>query len=420
MIVIADCNNFYASCERLFRPDLERRPVIVLSNNDGCAIARSNEAKKLGIKMGAPFFQIKPLIKQHEIAVFSSNFALYGDLSDRVMSELDRHAPDISVYSVDEAFLDFDGFVYAPLQTYLLALKAQLKQAIGIPISLGGGQTKTLAKMANKLAKKYPQTSGVYLLDKPDKVNFALKKTAINDVWGVGRRLTEKLNAQGIQTAWDLAHSDVSLLRRCYGVVLERTVRELNGVRCIPFHEAAKARQQIIVSRSFSRRITDYEDLASLIAGYTARGAEKLRDDHSVARHIAVFIRTSPFSDEPQYSAGLTIKLGNFTADTALLVKSALSILQRIFRRRYRYAKAGVVISDIAPQEQMQLSLFSAMESVFDHKKKARMEVLDSINLKWGTQTAHFGGERKARWDMKQEHLSPRYTTHWESIITVK
>jgi len=296
MFALVDCNNFYASCERLFRPDLEGKPIVVLSNNDGCVIARSNEAKALGIPMGAPEFKYRKQMKKQGIHVFSSNFPLYGDLSARVMNVLEQLSPSLEIYSIDEAFADMSSFGNYDLYEHGLEIRNRVLQWTGIPVSIGFARTKTLSKIANRVAKKTPKAKGAFVLDNQDKINSVLKKIEIGDVWGVGGKYAKSLKASGIKSAYDLAQADESWIRRKYSVVLQRTIRELKGDSCISIEELPE-KKQLLVSRSFRERVTNYYQMRSLIAGYISRACEKLRKQKSVARSITVFIRTSPFSE---------------------------------------------------------------------------------------------------------------------------
>ncbi len=416
MFALVDCNNFYASCERLFRPDLEHKPIVVLSNNDGCVIARSNEAKALGIPMGAPEFKYRRQMKTQGIQVFSSNFPLYGDLSARVMSVLDNLSPDIEIYSIDEAFADMRGFASFDLYEHGLNIREKVLQWTGIPVSIGIAHTRTLAKIANRVAKKTPRTRGVFILDDPHRIDSVLKKVEIGDVWGVGRQWTASLKSQGMQSAYDLAQADESWIRRKYNVVLQRTVRELKGNSCISIKDLPE-KKQLLVSRSFRERVTNYFHMRSLIAGYISRAAEKLRKQGSIAKSISVFIRTSPFSEGAGYSNSTTVSLNQYTADTATLIKMGTYALDRIFRHGHEYQKAGIMLFDIVPDHFQQLCLFQA--ETYNQVARKRMKLLDHINGKYGPQTLRFASESQKRWYMHQDHLSPAYTTRWSELLAV-
>jgi len=417
MFALVDCNNFYASCERLFRPELENQPIVVLSNNDGCVIARSNEAKALGIPMGAPEFKFRKQMKQQGIQVFSSNFPLYGDLSGRVMSLLDQLSPNLEIYSIDEAFADMRGFNNFDLFNHGLEVKKTVYQWTGIPVSIGYANTKTLAKIANRVAKKSARAKGVFVLDNQKRIDSVLKKVEVGDIWGVGRKWSAKLKIMKVHSAYDLAHSDSGLIRRKFSVVLQRTVEELNGTSCIAVEDLPE-KKQLLVSRSFRERVTHYNHLRSLIAGYIARACEKLRKQKSVAQGITVFIRTSPFSDGAGYSNSSSVHLNQYSADTSTFIKMSACILGRIYKDGHEYQKAGVMIFDIIPDSKQQLCLFQSEKYNPDARK--RMKLLDHINGKYGAQTLRLGSESQKRWYMHQKHLSPSYTTRWEQLLIVK
>jgi DNA polymerase V len=419
LYALADCNNFYASCERLFRPDLQGRPIIVLSNNDGCVVARSAEAKRLGIKMAVPLFQVQEQIDRENVAVFSSNYALYGDISARVMSTLEQQAPAIEVYSIDEAFLDLSGFeANHSLVEYGLQLKQRVYQYTGIHISVGIAPTKTLAKLANHAAKQYPATLGSVDLSDPLRQRRLLSLLPVEEVWGVGRRLSRRLKQQGIKTALALADCDPSWVRNHYSVTLERTVRELNGQSCMELEECPPPRQQILCSRSFARRITEYRDMRSAIAQYSARAAEKLREQGSMARVITVFIRTNPHSQHERFYSNSASRILNVpSADSRRLCGTALSLLKSIWLPDCRYMKAGIMLSDLYLPGHFQPSLFEAPESP---ATKRLMHVIDTINQS-GRGRIRFAGEALSTgWQMQRNHLSPAYTTRWDQLPLVK
>ena len=416
MFALVDCNNFYASCERLFRPELENQPIVVLSNNDGCVIARSNEAKALGIPMGAPEFKYRKQMKELGINVFSSNFPLYGDLSGRVMSLLDRLSPSLEIYSIDEAFGDMRGFNNFDLFEHGVGVRNTVQQWTGIPVSIGYAKTKTLAKIANRVAKKSARAKGVFVFNDQKQIDSILRKVEIGNVWGVGSKWSASLKHRGIHSAYDLAHSDSGLIRRKYSVVLQRTVQELNGSSCIDIEELPE-KKQLLISRSFRERVTNYDHLRSLIAGYVGRACEKLRKQNSVAKSITVFIRTSPFSNDGGFSNSRSIHLNQYSADTSTFIKMSAYILERIYKDGMEYQKAGVMIFDIIPDSKQQLCLFQPEKYNPDARK--RMKLLDHINGKYGAQTIRLGSESKRRWYMHQRHLSPSYTTRWEHLLKV-
>jgi len=416
MFALVDCNNFYASCERVFRPSLEGKPIVVLSNNDGIIIARSKEAKAMGIPMAAPEFRWRKFMAERGVAIFSTNYTLYGDMSARVMRILARFTPDLEVYSIDEAFLALHRFKKRDLDAYNREIRATVLKWTGLPVSIGVGQTKTLAKVAARIVKKEPEHEGVYVLDSPEKTARSLKKVEITDIWGVGNRWGERLSNYGIQTAADLAGQDSRLIRKRFNVVLERTARELRGESCIEL-EDLPARKQIMVSRSFRERVTDYEHMRGLVAGYIARSCEKLRGQGSLARCLSVFLHTSPHSDDPYYGNARTVKLSQYTADTSLLIRVGTRALKQIFRSGYRYMKAGVMLADLIPQRRQQLTLFSEQE--YDARAKRKMQVTDFINSKYGSRTVRFAAENAERWYMTQNRLSPAYTTRWDELLEV-
>ena len=416
MFALVDCNNFYASCERLFRPDLENQPIVVLSNNDGCVIARSNEAKALGIPMGAPEFKYRKQMQAQGVHVFSSNFPLYGDLSARVMSILEKLSPTLEIYSIDEAFADMTGFNNYDLYGHGLKIRQTVHQWTGIPVSIGCASTKTLSKIANHVAKKTPKAKGVFIFDNQTQIDSVLKKIDIADVWGIGRKWSANLKRKGFTTAYALAQADESWVRRNYSVTMQRTVQELNGKSCISIEDLPE-KKQLLVSRSFRERVTRYNHMRSLLAGYISRACEKLRFQGSVTCSISVFIRTSPFSKGASYSNSMTTSLNQYTADTSTLIKAGTYALERIFKEGYEYQKAGVMLFNIVPDHFQQLCLFQSER--YNQEARKRMKLLDHINGKYGKQTLRFASESKKRWYMHQDHLSPNYTTRWEDLLVV-
>ncbi len=414
---IVDCNNFYASCERLFRPDLKSVPLLVLSNNDGCVIARSQEVKALGIKMGVPLFKIQDEIKRHGIQVFSSNYTLYGDISSRVMHTLEQLSPHVEVYSIDEAFLDLSGI--GSLNDYGQMIKATVLRHVGVPVCVGIAPTKTLAKLANNAAKKFKATQGVVDLREHKRQKRLMEITPVNEIWGVGRKLTESLNRRGIETAWQLAQMDTHQVRRLYSVVLERTVCELNGESCLGLEETASAKQQIVCSRSFGERLTHYTALREAVCEFSARAAEKLRRENRLAMMVNVFIRTSPFDEtSPRYDNTATGKLSQPSADTSKILELTTRLFDMVWKDGYRYAKAGVMLGDFCSPDNVQPSLFENQER--RQENEALMQVIDTINHS-GQGKVWFGGQRPQKdWFMKQANVSPAYTTRWSSIPEVR
>lgn len=420
VFALVDCNNFYASCEKLFRPDLKDTPVVVLSNNDGCVVARSREAKLLGIKMGVPVFQIKAEMQRHGILAFSSNYALYADLSSRVMRTLEEMAPRVEVYSIDEAFLDLTGIESAiSLVEFGQQVRERIGHWIGITVCVGIAPTKTLAKLANHAAKKYPATQGVVDLTNPDRQRRLLALVPVDDVWGVGRRLSKRLNALGITTALDLANASPRAIRDQFSVVLERTVRELNGESCIELEEIPPTKKQIVCSRSFGVKVTHFELLREAVCEYATRATEKLRKEQQQAKVMTVFIRTSPFKDnEPQYSNSASGELLIPSCDTRDFIELANHLLKRIWKDGFRYAKAGVMLSDFYDPGMFQPGLFDDVSTRSNSQQL--MSVLDTINQSGAGKVFFAGQGTKKDWSMKREHLSPAYTTHWDQLPRVK
>lgn len=420
VFALVDCNNFYASCEKLFRPDLTNVPVIVLSNNDGCVVARSKESKELGIKMGVPVFQIQELIRQHNIQTFSSNYALYADLSSRVMRTLERFSPRVEVYSIDEAFLDLTGFgPTVPLLKHGQEIKEIIGQWTGISVCVGIAPTKTLAKLANHAAKKYPATGGVVDLTDRDRQQRLLAITPVSDIWGVGRRLTKQLEAIGIETALDLASFPTATIRNLFSIVLERTVRELNGESCLDLEEVPATKQQIMCSRSFGTKITDIDQMCEAIAQYTARACEKLRQEKQQAKVLTVFIQTSRFKSGLQaYSNSATGELVLPSDDTRDLNELAMQLLKHIWREGYSYNKSGVMLSDFYVQNTYQPGLFDDVSK--RPNSENLMAVLDEINQSGLGRVFLARQGMNSAWSMKRDHLSPAYTTRWADLPKVR
>lgn len=416
VFALVDCNNFYASCERLFRPDLNGRPIVVLSNNDGCIVARSAEAKRLGIKMGVPYFEVERYLQQHNVAVFSSNYALYADMSARVMSILEEHAPRVEVYSIDEAFLDLTGVDSTmALEEFGLRTRQIIDQWTSLAVCVGIAPTKTLAKLANHGAKKWPATGGVVDLMSPERQRKLLNLVPAGEIWGVGRRLSKRLQADGIKTALDLARTDPKTIRSQYSVVLERVVRELNGESCLVLEDVTPTKQQIISSRSFGERITSFQAMREAICEYTARAAEKLRAEKQMAKRVSIFMRTNRFNpSEPQYTPSPGAELPIPTDDTRTLIEAAVRLLRHSWKDGYRYMKAGVMLTDFYDPGVYQPGLFDG-----DHEKpnsKALMSVLDTINQSGKGRVFIAGQGTRKDWGMKRQKLSPAYTTQWKDL----
>lgn len=415
-IALIDGNNFYVSCERVFNPSLEGKPVVVLSNNDGCAVSRSNEAKDLGVKMAAPWFQMKDLARKHGIIALSSNYALYADMSNRMMSILGRYSPDQEIYSIDECFLGLDGFGHYDLVEHAQSMRRQVRQWVGIPVCVGIAETKTLAKLANHCAKKQlAGADGVCDLTRlsASELSRLLEGIAVREVWGIGPRLSRQLADRGIATVEALRRSDAKTLRREFSVVVERTVMELNAIPCIALEEMAPAKQQIMSSRSFGNYVYDLEPLQEAVASYMAIAAEKLREQGSVAGMVQVYLRTNPHKeDQPQYSKALTIPLPEASDDTLRLTKAALWGLRRIYRPGYAYQKAGVALLNLGSADIQQGSLFGPAKD-----NRRLMAVMDRINAQWGQGTVRSAATGVAKsWAMRRERMSPQYTTDWGQL----
>jgi len=422
VFALVDCNNFYASCERLFRPELNGKPVVVLSNNDGCIVARSNEAKALGIPMGAPLFKFKDLIARHKAHVFSSNYALYGDLSHRVMDVLRQMEPEVEVYSIDEAFISLPVTKVWDRVKYAAEMRERVRKHVGIPVSIGIATTKTLAKIANRVAKKHAQFKGVFDLVDTSQIDQVLEKIEVNDVWGIGRRSTEKLNSRGIHTALDLKRADDTWIRKTLTVVGARTVMELNGISCISLENAPACPKSIMTSRSFGHSVTDIEDLREAVITFVSIAAAKLRKQAVEAAALNLFISTGPFDEQSQYSNNQTMTLHQPTSSTPELISAALLGLKSLYRPGYRYRKAGVMLTGIVQQGySRQLDLFSSAQQEVKEDKEL-MTALDRINSKWGRSTIQYGmttAEEKP-WLMQQTRKSPAYTTNWQELPMVK
>jgi len=420
MYALADANNFYASCESVFRPDLRGKPICVVSNNDGCVIARSAEAKRLGIKMAAPYFKHERFFKDNGVHVFSSNYELYGDMSVRMMAILGEMAGGQEIYSIDESFLDVTGIgSYMPLEVFGQSMRERIRRETGLTIGVGFGPTKTLAKLANHAAKKWTKTNGVVDLSNPQRQRKLLQLTEVGDVWGIGWRINQRLRALGIITALQLADSDMNMLRKNFDVIIERIARELRGESCLALEDAPAPKQQIVNSRSFGERVTRLEDMQQAVASYAARAAEKLRAQGSRCRHVTVSIATARYGNEPQYSHSAPVTSEYPTADTRDITGMALRGLASIWRDGYRYAKAGVMLSDFWQSDTAQFDLFS--EQLPRANADALMAALDGINRS-GKGKVWFAGQGTGEsiWQMKRNMLSPRYTTRFADIPVVK
>ncbi|EHN6806650.1 Y-family DNA polymerase [Salmonella enterica] len=422
MFALADVNSFYASCEKVFRPDLREKPVVVLSNNDGCVIARSAEAKRLGIKMGVPWFQLKAMQFPEPVITFSSNYELYASMSNRVMAHLEELAPRVEQYSIDEMFLDIRGINSCiNFEDFGHQLREHVRNGTGLTIGVGMGPTKTLAKSAQWASKEWPQFKGVLALTPHNlrRTEKLLSLQPVEEIWGVGRQIAKRLGSMGITTALQLARTNTAFIRKNFSVVLERTVRELNGESCISLEEAPPPKQQIVCSRSFGERITTYEAMRQAVCHYAERAAEKLRGERQYCRHIAVFVKTSPFAlNEPYYGNLASEKLLTPTQDTRDIITAAVRALDRIWVDGHRYAKAGCMLNDFTQTGISQLNLFDDVKP--RHNSDQLMKVLDGINHS-GLGKVWFAGRGVApEWQMKREMLSPAYTTRWKEIPIAK
>lgn len=416
LLALLDCNNFYVSCERAFNPALENRPVLVLSNNDGCCVARSNEVKALGIKMGAPYFQIEPLVRKHQIQVFSSNYSLYGSVSQRVMTLLGELAPACEVYSIDEAFLDLKLADGGSLKLAQHIRKTVLKWT-RIPVCLGLGPSKTLAKVANRVAKKHPEYGGVFDLSAIDPEPI-LAHLDVQDVWGVGYRYARALREKGITTAWDLRNAPQGWIKQRFGVTLVRTVLELQGISCLPLDLCPAPKKGITCSRSFGRPVVALSELQEAVATYTTRAAEKLRREGVIAPVLSVFITTSRFRDGPSYSNSATLTLPVATDDTAELIHHALRGVESIYRSGYLYIKAGVILINLVPATLIQPNFFDTRDR---ERYRLLMKTMDGINARFGSGSIQFAAAGLAKpWAMRSARRSLRFTTRWSEIPVVK
>ncbi|SIT82462.1 Y-family DNA polymerase [Pontibacter indicus] len=419
LFALVDCNNFYASCERVFDPKLEGKPIVVLSNNDGCIIARSNEAKALGIKMGEPAFKAKDTIEQHNVHVFSSNYTLYGDMSARVMQTLGQFTPNLEVYSIDEAFLDLGNFYGRDLNEYAGEMRSTVRAWTGIPVSVGVAPTKTLAKLANRLSKKSKKADGVLVLTDERHIEEALRRTEVGDVWGMGRRYAQKLAGFGIHTALDLRNVSDAFAKKHLTVVGLRTVRELRCEPCQDLELVAPNKQNICTSRSFGASVTTLSQLQEATANYASRCAAKLRRQQSCAGAVTVFVETNRFREtDAQYFNSRTIALPTATSSTLELVHYANLALQALYRPGYRYKKSGVIVSELRPQNQVQTSL---LDPVDRDKHQRLMQVLDKLNSTWGRDKVTCAAQGTTRpWQLKCEKKSPCYTTQFKGLLWIE
>lgn len=415
MFALADCNNFFASCERVFRPELNGRPVIVLSNNDGCAVARSNEAKALGIKMGDPYFKIRGIVEKYGVAVFSSNFALYGDMSRRVQEVLSSFAPAVEQYSIDEAFLDLRGMNIPDPAAFARDISASCRKLTAIPVSVGIAPTKTLAKVASKLCKQYPKLRGGCYLYRPEDIEKVLRRFPVGDVWGIGRRSVRKLEGMQIRTAWDYTRLPENAVRKLFALPGFRTWQELRGIPCIEFEDSIEPRQSICVSRSFAKEITDCQMLCEQVANFAESVVRKLREQHSLALEMAVFAFTNRFKEHaPQTFGSRLVVFPEATAEHSAIVRAAAGACRELFRKGYGYKKAGVVITKLIAEEDNTGSLFTDGKLAERDSRLSRS--IDEITRSYGPGTVRFGIQGDGHIKMAREHQSPHYTTLWSDI----
>jgi DNA polymerase V len=418
MIALVDCNNFYASCERVFNPAIRDKPVIVLSNNDGCTIARSQESKNLGVKMGDPAFMLKDLIKKHNIQLFSSNYTLYGDMSRRVMQTLAGFTPNLEVYSIDESFMDVGHFYKKDLNSYAWKIKYTVQEWTGIPVGIGVAKTKTLAKIANRIAKKSPKAKGVLVLQEQRHIEAALKRTEINDVWGIGRQHTKFLQKYGITTAYELAQQHDAWVKKHLTIVGLRMVKELRGEPCIELEEVAPKKQNICTSRSFGRPVTKLQELEEATATYASKCAYKLRKQASCASVVTVFVMTNRFANTAQYYNSRTIHVPNPINSDLHLIQYANMALRSIYEEGYSYKKCGVIVSDFVPEDSLQLDLFDVADT---GKHKDLMKALDRLNSRYGMATVKAAAQGIVNsWTLKREKLSPCYTTRLSDVLVAR
>tara|TARA_Y100000590_G_scaffold426875_1_gene536472 strand:+ start:20 stop:1306 length:1287 start_codon:yes stop_codon:yes gene_type:complete len=419
VFALADCNSFYASCERVFNPKLQNKPVVVLSNNDGCIVARTNEAKALGIKMGEPLFKAKKIIEKHNVKVFSSNYTLYGSMSNRVMKILEQSFPNIEIYSIDEAFMEISSLkkIYN-YSKYATKVREIILKWTGIPISIGIGETKTLAKIANQIAKDNPKVQGVFDITRIKNKEKILKKIKVEKIWGIGNKLSKFLIKNNIHNAYEFIQQDNSWIRKNINILGLKTKMELDGISCYELDNNFKLRKSCCVSRSFGKKITSFKDISEAVSTYITRAAEKIRNEKLVANNINLYIRTSPFNKNPNqyYANSISIPLNFSTNNTITLNKETLGGLKKIFKKGYMYQKAGVILSGLEA-ENIDLNLFKE-----DNKKKEfLMNAFDSINQKYGKNSLRIASEGvEKKWLTKKSRCSSSFTTNLKDLLTVR
>jgi len=415
MYALVDCNSFYTSCQQIFRPDLRGKPVVVLSNNDGCIVARSKEAKELNIPDLQAYFKVKGILQQHRVHVFSSNYALYGDISKRVMETLKTFSPDVEVYSIDEMFISLDGFTI-DLKNYAEEIKKTIWQHVRMPVSVGIAPTKTLAKLANHAAKKIPKCQGVCILERAEQWEWLLRRLPTQKVWGVGSRLSKRLSNNNINSAYELAKTEPKRLRKIANICLERTANELNGFSCMHLEEI-EDKKQIYVSRSFGVKVDDLAELNEAIAMYATRACEKLRKQKHLVKTIHVFMQTSPFLPN-YYVNGIVVQLPYATDDPRLVIHCAKAGISKLYRQGKAFLKCGIGLIELLSKEYQQTDLFSLGQP---QQSDQLVKALDGINNKYGASTAFFAAQGINKpWTMRREFLSPSYTTQWNDIPQIK
>ncbi len=419
MFALVDCNNFYASCERVFNPSLRNRPVIILSNNDGCVIARSNEAKTMGIKMGVPAYHIKSLIEKNQVAVFSSNYTLYGDMSQRVMNCLAEFSPNIEVYSIDEAFLDLGGFNLSELKDYAQKIRARVMRNTGIPVSIGIAPTKTLAKLANHIAKKEAEYQGVFELDTPEKIQSVLRQMPVSEIWGVGPQYRKLLEKNNFNSCWDFLNANEAWVRKNMTVVGQRTQKELQGISCLSLEMMESDKKAICTSRSFGQMQTDAQPIAEAVASFASRCAAKLRKQKSCANVLMVFMHTNAFREDLlQYACNRVVSLPVATNSSLELIKYAVFAFESMYKPGFQYKKAGVIVSGLVSEDCVQTHCFDGVER---SKHSKLMKSLDTINQSLGSEKVKIASQGDGKkWKLRQENLSPCYSTRWKDIITIQ
>lgn len=419
IFALVDCNSFYCSCERVFRPDLNNKPVVVLSNNDGCVVARTDEVKALGLPAWEPYFKIKDDIKKHNVHVFSSNYTLYGDMSGRVMNTLAQFAPEMEVYSIDEAFLSFTGMEKMNLTEYSKQIRKTVLQNTGIPTCIGIGPTKVLAKVANKVAKKDKiRTQGVFNLCDPEYREKVLKVFPVEDIWGIGKQSAKKLHEHKIKTAWQLKQADPSYIQRFLTIVGSRIVKELDGISCLDLETDVEDRKQIVSSRSFGRQVKSITEIQESIANHVTTACEKLRKQNLMCKNITVFVQTNPFKNAPQYHNSANMDLLSGTSVTPKLIKNAFKLLDAIYKEGFEYKKCGVIFNDLYSKNTQQLDFFGRSDTL---EQEAFMETIDKLNKFHGKGSVKFAACGIDQfWKMLSEMKSPCYTTRWSELLKVK